>query len=117
MGQIQGIWRRLTNSCQGMGMISLEINSFQKLIEKIYFEKDGKRGREGTFSWLVEEVGELSRALRRNDIEMLKEEFADVFAWLVSLASLCGINLEEEASAKYSAGCPKCHKIPCECRE
>lgn len=95
----------------------MEINSFQKLIEKIYFDKDSKRGREGTFSWLVEEVGELSRALRREDGEMLRGEFADVFAWLVSLASLCGINLEEEASAKYCAGCPKCCKIPCECRE
>jgi NTP pyrophosphatase (non-canonical NTP hydrolase) len=48
---------------------------------------------------------------------MLKEEFADVFAWLVSLASLCGIDLGKEASDKYSGGCPKCGKIPCECKE
>jgi NTP pyrophosphatase (non-canonical NTP hydrolase) len=95
----------------------LEIKAFQDLIERIYFEKDSKRGKQGTFAWLVEEVGELSRALRKGDEEMLKQEFADVFAWLVSLASLCGIDLGKEASAKYSHGCPKCEGIPCVCEE
>jgi len=46
----------------------------------------------------------------------LKKEFADVLAWLFSLASLSGINMEETIS-KYTAGCPVCHGIPCICIE
>ncbi len=50
--------------------------------------------------------GELSRDLRRGDRETLAEEFADVFAWLASLASLCDIELED-AVAKYAGGVPQ----------
>ncbi len=94
----------------------MEIRDFQRLIEDIYFEKDRARGKAGTFGWLVEEIGELSRALRRGDSQFLEEEFADVFAWLVSLASLCQIDLDK-ASSKYKKGCPKCGKVPCVCAE
>ncbi len=94
----------------------MEIGEFQRLIREIYYDKDQARGKAGTFSWLVEEVGELSRALRRGDSQFLEEEFADVFAWLVSLASLCGIDMEK-ASSKYTGGCPKCRRIPCVCAE
>ncbi len=92
------------------------IAEFQRLIKDIYFEKDGRRGVEGTFRWLVEEVGELARALRHNRADEKKEEFADVFAWLVSLASLVDVDLEE-ACDKYRSGCPKCHSTPCRCEE
>jgi NTP pyrophosphatase (non-canonical NTP hydrolase) len=44
----------------------------------------------------------------------MKEEFADVLAWLCTIASLCEINMEEAAS-KYASGCPYCKKIPCDC--
>lgn len=71
---------------------------------------------DGTFRWFTEEVGELARALRQNRREALEEEFADVFAWLVSLANLSGVDLEQ-ACAKYGAGCPKCHAVPCRCQE
>jgi len=94
----------------------MEISEFQKKIRDIYFEKDDSRGAEGTFAWLVEEVGELSRAIRRGGRENMEEEFSDVLAWLVSLASICGIDMEE-AVKKYSDGCPKCGESPCVCRE
>lgn len=95
----------------------MKISEFQKLIEDIYFEKDSKRGLMETFAWFVEEVGELSRELRtRRDVMKLREEFADVLAWLSTLASLANIDLEE-AAGKYSRGCPKCHKTPCVCHE
>ena len=95
----------------------MKISEFQQLIEDIYFKKDSHRGLMGTFAWFVEEVGELSRELRsaKNE-ERLREEFADVLAWLSTLASLADINLEE-AAGKYSQGCPKCHRIPCICSE
>ena len=95
----------------------MEIRDFQRSIERIYFEKDSARGIEGTFRWFVEEVGELSRELRSDgDEKKLKDEFADVLAWLSTLASLAGIDLEA-AAEKYSNGCPKCHQMPCVCNE
>ncbi len=95
----------------------MEISEFQALIESIYLARDSARGIPGTFMWLAEEVGELSRALRRDDAEILRGEFADVLAWTVSLASLAGIDVAEAVSAKYSGGCPKCGHIPCNCPE
>lgn len=64
--------------------------------------------------WFVEEVGELSEALRFGSKEELAAEFADCFAWLTTLANLSGIDLEQ-AIDKYRAGCPGCHAIPCAC--
>ena len=89
--------------------------TFQKRIEEIYFEKDSARGLAGTTLWFVEEVGELVRALRRGDRENLEEEFADVYAWLATLASLHGLDLEATGRAKYGDGCPKCTATPCHC--
>ena len=80
------------------------------------FEKDQSRGLEKTFMWFLEEVGELTRAIRRDDdVENLREEFADVLAWLVTLASIKGISLEDAAINKYSEGCSYCSCIPCKC--
>lgn len=94
----------------------LEIKEFQDLIARVYRDKDASRGELGTFAWMVEEVGELSRALRADDQDSLKEEFADVMAWLFSLANLRDVDMEA-AAEKYAAGCPKCRRIPCSCVE
>lgn len=64
--------------------------------------------------WFAEEVGELARALKSGDRDNLHEELADVLAWLSTLASLSGIELEE-AAMRYAGGCPKCDSIPCDC--
>ncbi|AMQ17933.1 MazG nucleotide pyrophosphohydrolase domain-containing protein [Thermococcus peptonophilus] len=95
----------------------MEIREFQGMIRDIYFHKDSKRGVERTFLWFVEEVGELSEAIRKRDKEAMEEEFADVLAWLASLANLLGIDLEEAAKKKYPGVCPYCGKNPCECGE
>ncbi|MCP4092230.1 MAG: nucleotide pyrophosphohydrolase [Planctomycetes bacterium] len=95
----------------------MKISEFQKRIEAIYFEKDNARGLEGTYMWFAEEIGELTRALRRNDDrENLEEEFADVLAWLSTLASIRGIDLAAAAEKKYGNGCPYCHATPCSCQ-
>ena len=96
----------------------MRIHEFQKLIEDIYFQRDSSRGVERTFAWFVEEVGELSKALmRRRDPSgrELREELADVLAWLSTLASLEGISLEDAALEKYGKGCPRCGGTPCRC--
>ena len=88
---------------------------FQTRIEQIYFARDQARGVPGTLLWFVEEVGELVRAIRRGERENLEEEFADVYAWLATLASLHGIDLDEIGARKYGDGCPRCHGTPCVC--
>jgi NTP pyrophosphatase (non-canonical NTP hydrolase) len=94
----------------------MRISEFQRLIEDIYFEKDKARGLEATYMWFAEEVGELTRALRRDDDRAnLEEEFADVLAWLSTLASIRGIDLDAVARRKYEDGCPYCKAIPCSC--
>jgi len=93
----------------------MQITEFQKLIENIYYERDSARGLHGTHMWFAEEVGELTRALRRGHQDELAGEFADVLAWLSTLASIAGIDLEEAARAKYAEGCPRCKSTPCSC--
>ncbi len=95
---------------------NMTIREFQQLIERIYYDKDSSRGLQSTFMWFVEEVGELAQALRRRDQKQLAEEFSDVLAWLATTASIAGIDLED-ATRKYTGGCPKCGQIPCTCPE
>ena len=89
-----------TNTSNGS---DVSFKEFQNLIREMYFEKDAARGVEGTFMWLMEEVGELSSALRSNDRENLAEEFADVIAWLATIANVAEIDLGAAISAKYGA--------------
>lgn len=95
----------------------MEIREFQQMIKNIYFHRDSRRGLERTFLWFVEEVGELAEALRKGKEEEMEEEFADVLAWLVSLANLANVDLEKAALRKYPNRCPYCGKNPCECDE
>lgn len=96
----------------------MTIAEFQRRIDELYGRKDRSRGLEGTFMWFTEEVGELSRALRRGERgTKLEEEFADVLAWLATLASIAGVDLQGAALAKYGAGCPRCRATPCRCAE
>jgi NTP pyrophosphatase (non-canonical NTP hydrolase) len=93
---------------------TVTIRAFQQLIEDIYGERDAARGIDGTFLWFVEEVGELARALKGSDAANLREEFADVLAWLTTLASLAGVDVAS-AATKYAGGCPRCRSTPCDC--
>jgi NTP pyrophosphatase (non-canonical NTP hydrolase) len=92
----------------------LEVRDFQRWMEERYGERDRRRGPDRTFCWFVEEVGELSRALRKGTREEQVHEIGDAFAWLVSVANLAGIDVED-AIARYATACPKCGKTPCGC--
>ena len=93
----------------------LSISDFQHLIRKMYVEKDIERGVAGTFMWLMEEVGELSTALRSGTQKEREEEFADVLAWLTTIANVVGVDLNKALVDKYGSGCPGCGKLVCEC--
>lgn len=93
----------------------MHIREFQDMMKRIYFRRDSKRGVKRTYDWLVEEVGELGAALKGRDVKALEDEFADVIAWLSSLANVVGVDLEGAALSKYENACPRCQKSPCEC--
>src|SRR5438477_11451581 len=87
----------------------------QQVIAATYDAKDARRGVEGTFMWFMEEVGELSAALRHGSAAERQAEFADVLAWLLTLANVAGVDLEQAVLAKFGAGCPRCGRLPCAC--
>ncbi|MGC8895255.1 MAG: MazG nucleotide pyrophosphohydrolase domain-containing protein [Candidatus Bathyarchaeia archaeon] len=93
----------------------MHINEFQKMMYRLYFHKDSRRGALGTYNWLVDEVEELGEALKTDDKKALEDEFADVIAWLASLANVTNVNLEKAALNKYEDKCPKCKSSPCQC--
>ncbi len=79
----------------------MKISEFQRLISKKYEKRDRQRGIPATFMWFIEEVGELATALASNDPKNKEQEFADVFAWLCTLANISDVDLEN-ACAKYT---------------
>ena len=81
----------------------------------MYLEKDLARGVEGTFLWLIEEVGELATALRSGTHAERLGEFADVLAWLATIANVVGVDLSAAVALKYGSGCPGCGKMACTC--
>ncbi|MCE2654513.1 MAG: nucleotide pyrophosphohydrolase [Planctomycetaceae bacterium] len=95
----------------GLALTSpLTIAGFQRLIFDQYYANDSKRGTPPTFMWFVEELGELSTALMNNapgksptpeQRANLEEEFADVLAWLATLANINGVDLAR-ALEKYT---------------
>jgi NTP pyrophosphatase (non-canonical NTP hydrolase) len=80
----------------------MRISEFQQLISKKYEKRDRQRGIPATFMWFIEEVGELATALAANDKQNNEEEFADVFAWLCTLANISNVDLEK-ACDKYTS--------------
>jgi NTP pyrophosphatase (non-canonical NTP hydrolase) len=93
----------------------MQIREFQEMMKQLYLKRDLERGVEGTFNWLVDEVAELGQELKSCNREATEKEFADVIAWLASLANIIGIDLEKVAVDKYNYKCPKCQNLPCSC--
>jgi NTP pyrophosphatase (non-canonical NTP hydrolase) len=94
----------------------MQIREFQQLIDRMYSARDRQRGAAKTFLWFAEEVGELASAIAGKQREGLEGEFADVFAWLVTLANVEGVDLQQ-AVTKFTSGCPGCRQMACICGE
>ena len=92
----------------------MDLDAFQRLIDATFGERDRARGVPSSVAWLAEEVGELAQAVRKGSHEQRVHEFADVLAWLTSLATQVGVDLDE-AAQRYADGCPRCASIPCAC--
>jgi len=101
----------------GVGMLrpmadpaDITIAQLQDLIRRRYSDTDAARGTPGTFMWLIEEVGELATSLHEcapgadptpEQRHNLEEEFADVIAWVTTLANINGVDLTR-ALTKYT---------------
>ena len=94
---------------------AITLADFQQLIRQMYLRKDVARGIEGTFMWLMEEIGELAASLRSGTHHEQTAEFADVLAWLTTIANVAGVDLTEAVVQKYGAGCPGCGQFVCVC--
>ena len=93
----------------------MTLPELQKMIRTTYGAKDASRGVDGTFMWFMQEVGELATALRNGTPQERAHEFADVLAWLATLANIAHVDLDQAIATKYGGGCPGCGKSPCEC--
>ena len=93
----------------------MQISEFQEMMKHLYFERDFNRVVDGTFTWLVDDVAELGEELKGTFKKATEKEFADVIAWLASLANVVGIDLETATLDKCNNKCPKCQGTPCKC--
>ena len=104
----------------------ITVEAFQRHIRDRYFDTDNARGTATTFLWFMEEVGELATALgnvskqdepggRQGPDDAVRsnmeEEFADVMAWLMTLANINGVDVPAAIRRKYlDSGGPSGHK-------
>jgi NTP pyrophosphatase (non-canonical NTP hydrolase) len=96
----------------------LTVAGLQQLLADRYLATDRQRGTAATFLWFVEEIGELATALANNtppktptaeERANLEEEFADVIAWLCTLANINDVDLQR-ALEKYTVKMPEGEK-------
>jgi len=92
----------------------MDLAHLQDVIDRTYGERDRERGVPSTVAWLAEEVGELAQAVRKGSRAQREHEFADVLAWVASLANQLDVDLTH-AVQRYAAGCPRCAAMPCAC--
>ena len=81
----------------------MQISEFQHLILEKYGCRDRQRGTSVTFMWFVEEVGELATVLAEEGASRKQKEaeFADVFAWLCTLANINNVDIAKACQDKY----------------
>lgn len=92
----------------------MDLRNLQDVIERTYGARDRERGVPSTVAWLAEEVGELAQAVRKGTPAQREHEFADVLAWVASLANQVDVDLTA-AVQRYAGGCPRCGAAPCAC--
>src|SRR5262245_3548651 len=95
--------------------MALTLARLRKIIRDLYAARARQRGIGGTFMWFMGGVGGWAPARGSGSQEERAGEFADVLAWLATLANVAGIDLDAVVAAKYGAGCPGCGQTPCRC--
>lgn len=111
------------------------LNGWQQMFAAIYQERNKNRSKESILLRLVEEISEVSEALREENfhlsqmgytvdrikedhekVHILEWELPDLFAWLCAFATCVDHKLEHDVWYKYPRICPYCaEKINCVC--
>lgn len=73
----------------------MEISELQKIVRDRYYKTDNARGIFHSALWFHEEVGELSSAIASGDMLNVKEELGDVLMWLLTLANILEMDMED----------------------
>jgi NTP pyrophosphatase (non-canonical NTP hydrolase) len=73
----------------------MDISALQQIVRDRYYQTDSARGIHHTALWFHEEVGELSAAIASGDKQNAKEELGDVLMWLLTLANLLDVDMED----------------------
>lgn len=73
----------------------MEISELQKIVRDRYYKTDNARGIFHSALWFHEEVGELSSAIASGDLLNVKEELGDVLMWLLTLANILEMDMED----------------------
>jgi NTP pyrophosphatase (non-canonical NTP hydrolase) len=103
--------------------IPSSLNEWQDVLDKLYKKVNRVQEEEVIGFHLQEEIGELSRELRKKmeyvpfDEKDLSDEIADVFSWTIGLASRMSLNMEKITWQKFPGKCPYCDSSKCECRQ
>lgn len=95
------------------------LSELQAMLDRVYGERDRRRGPERTLLWLVSELGEVAEVLIKGSRSgsSYEDELADALAWLLSFANVVGVDVESAFLRRYGSGCPRCKQIPCVCPE
>jgi len=104
-------WRRQKKNV----MMPDSLQAWQDMFKNIYGRVNKVAGREKCWLHLHEELGEVSRAFRLKERVNLRDELADVFAWLVAFCNNSGIGLEFAILRHYPGKCDVCGKKQCQC--
>lgn len=87
----------------------------QKLFKEIYGKVNAIMMRQQIWNHFMEELGEMSYELRHKNKQQLKEESADVLAWLIAFCIRIDVDLDEIVWHTYHGECNVCAKDVCEC--
>ncbi len=79
----------------------MDLEKLREAIKRKYYHIDVRSGALFLLAVLFEETGELAEAVRKNEVENIEEELADVLFMILSLSNLFDVNPEERLIEKY----------------
>ena len=91
------------------------LKEWQATLKRIYGNINRLESRKRLWFHFMEEIGEISKALRHNNRENLEEECADALAWLLPLCTKLEADLDDLTWNNFPWECKVCHKQKCEC--
>lgn len=89
--------------------------AWQEMFSRIYGNINKIKTKQAIWLHFFEELAEVSRELRHGNVEKVREESADVFAWLMAFCTKLGIDIDEVTWRTYPGECNVCHEEKCTC--